>query len=151
MYGPHFGALYTRGESHSKLSSQAHYFLPAQTGSPYKLQPGGPGYERSYSATAVLEYLNSLSPSGDDLDGAFERIAHQEGEIMKPLMDCLLSPEMKARGVRVLGPESADPKIRAPTISFVVVGDRPVRSPDIVKQFDALGDVSVVSVHICVA
>lgn len=61
---------------------------------------------------------------------------------MHLLMDCLLSPEMQARGVRVLGPESADPKIRAPTISFVVVGDRPVRSPDVVKQFDALGNVS---------
>jgi hypothetical protein len=89
--------------------------------------------------TAVLEYLESL---GGDLEAGFTRIAEHEGNLMRPLMECLLSPEMQKRGVRVLGPESADPKVRAPTISFVVVGEKAVRSPDIVKQFDVLGDVS---------
>jgi hypothetical protein len=95
----------------------------------------------------VLEYLYSLSPSGNDLDAAFDLIAQHEGEIMRPLMECLLSPEMHKRGVRVIGPESVDPKVRAPTISFVVVGDNPVRSPNIVKQFDALGTVSLFEIN----
>jgi hypothetical protein len=114
-------------DSHNKLSSLAHYFLPAHEGSPYKLQPGGLGYERSYAVTAVLEHLYSLSPSGNDLDAAFDLIAQHEGEIMRPLMECLLSPEMHKRGVRVIGLESVDPKVRAPTISFVVVGDNPLQ------------------------
>ncbi|QRV92756.1 aminotransferase class-V protein [Ceratobasidium sp. AG-Ba] len=141
VYGPHSSALYTRAESHRKLTSLAHYFLPVHEGSPYKLQPGGNGYERSYSVTAVLEYLESIG--GGDLGTAFDRIAEHEGALMRPLMECLLSPEMKKRGIRVLGPETADPKIRAPTISFVVQGETPIRSPEVVKQFDVLGDVGI--------
>ncbi|KAG8757842.1 hypothetical protein FRC11_004242 [Ceratobasidium sp. 423] len=142
VYGPHSSALYTRADSHNQLRSLAHYFLPANEGSPYKLQPGGPGYERSYSVTAVLDYFYSLSPSGD-LPAAFDLIAQHEADIMRPLMECLLSPEMYNRGVRIVGPESADPKVRAPTISFVVVGDNPVRSQDVVKKFDELGNVGI--------
>ncbi|KAG8689320.1 hypothetical protein FRC09_012473 [Ceratobasidium sp. 395] len=142
LYGAHSAALYTRAESHRKLASLAHYFLPIHEGSPYKLQPGGPGYERSYAVTAVLEYLESLGAS-ENLESGFARIAEHEAKIMRPLMECLLSPEMQKRGVRIVGPESADPKVRAPTISFVVVGNNPVRSPDIVKEFDALGDVGI--------
>ncbi|KAG9089106.1 hypothetical protein FRC06_001717 [Ceratobasidium sp. 370] len=141
VYGLHSAMLYTRAESHNKLISLTHYFLPAHEGSSYKLHPGGIGYERSYAITAVLEYLESLGTG--DLGSAFARIAEHEAELMRPLMECLLSPEMKKRGVRVLGPESADPEVRAPTISFVVVGDNPIRSPDVVKLFDALGDVGI--------
>ncbi|KAG9127777.1 hypothetical protein FRC07_009365 [Ceratobasidium sp. 392] len=141
VYGPHSAALYTRAESHRKLTSLAHYFLPVHEGSPYKLQPGGPGYERSYAITAVLEYLQSLG-SGE-LEPAFTRIAAHEAALMRPLIECLLSPEMRERGVRLLGPESADPNVRAPTISFVVVGDNTVRSQDVVKQFDVLGNVGI--------
>ncbi|KAF8755310.1 Aminotransferase class-V [Rhizoctonia solani] len=143
VYGPHSAALYTRADSHKQLHSLAHYFLPTGEGSPYKLQPGGPGYERSYAATAVLEYLYSLSPSGDDLSSAFDSIGQHEADIMRPLIEFLVSPEAYNRGVRIVGPESADPQVRAPTISFVVVGDKPVRSPDIVKKFDELGDVGI--------
>ncbi|KAG8738134.1 hypothetical protein FRC10_007256 [Ceratobasidium sp. 414] len=139
VYGLHSAALYTRAESHNKLTSLAHYFLPTHEGSPYKLHPGGNGYERSYAITAVLESLESLGTG--DLESAFARIAEHEAELMRPLMQCLLSPGMKKRGVRVLGLESANPKVRAPTISFVVVGDNPLRSPDVVKQFDAFGDI----------
>ncbi|GAB1520960.1 hypothetical protein RhiTH_004049 [Rhizoctonia solani] len=143
VYGPHSAALYTRADSHKQLHSLAHYFLPTNEGSPYKLQPGGPGYERSYAVTAVLEYLYSLSPSGNDLSAAFDSIARHEADIMRPLIEFLLSPEAYNRGVRIVGPESADPQVRAPTISFVVVGDKPVRSPDIVKKFDELADVGI--------
>ncbi|CAE6441107.1 unnamed protein product [Rhizoctonia solani] len=143
VYGLHSSALYTRADSHKQLHSLAHYFLPTNEGSPYKLQPGGPGYERSYAISAVLEYFYSLSPSGDDLSTTFDLIAQHEADLMRPLLECLLSPEMYNRGVRIVGPESMDPKIRAPTISFVVVGDKPVRSQDIVKKFDELGDVGI--------
>ncbi|CAE6444486.1 unnamed protein product [Rhizoctonia solani] len=143
VYGLHSSALYTRADSHKQLHSQAHYFLPKDEGSPYKLQPGGAGYERSYAVTAVLEYFYSLSPSGNDLSAAFNLIAQHEADIMRPLMECLLSPEMYNRGVRIVGPESLDPEVRAPTISFVVVGDKPIRSQDIVKKFDELGNVGI--------
>ncbi|KAH7322062.1 pyridoxal phosphate-dependent transferase [Rhizoctonia solani] len=117
VYGPHSSALYTRADSHKQLHSLAHYFLPS----------------------AVLEYFQSLSSSGNDLSAAFDLIAQHEADVMRPLMECLLSPEMYNRGVRIVGPESADAQVRAPTISFVVVGDKPVRSQDVVKKFDELG------------
>ncbi|KDN45036.1 hypothetical protein RSAG8_05209, partial [Rhizoctonia solani AG-8 WAC10335] len=125
VYGPHSSALYTRADLHKQLHSLAHYFLPTDEGSPYKLQPGGPGYERSYAVTAVLDYFYSLSTSGDDLSTAFDLITQHEADIMRPLMG------------------SMDPKVRAPTISFVVVGDKPARSQDVVKKFDELGDVGI--------
>ncbi|CAE6350150.1 unnamed protein product [Rhizoctonia solani] len=143
VYGLHSSALYTRADSHKQLHSLAHYFLPKGEGSPYKLQPGGPGYERSYAITAVLEYFYSLSPSGNDLSTAFDLIAEHEAGLMHPLMECLMSPEMYNRGVRIVGPESKDPTVRAPTISFVVVGDKPMRSQDVVKKFDELGNVGI--------
>jgi len=145
VYGPHTSILYSKKASlDGSVSSLAHYFLKS-----YKLQPGGPGYELTYATTGVLSYFLGLAPTAnsetakDTLHHAFERIARYEGELMKPLLEYLLSK--KERGVRIVGPESADPAIRAPTVSFVIVSEdgktKRVKSRDVVAQFDALGDV----------
>lgn len=138
VYGPHASALYVRKQAllHS-LSSLAHHFLNVDA-KPYKLQPGGPGYEVVYGCTAVPPYLRGLAPSGD-LQSAFKLIARHEQSLIKPLLSFLKSKE--ERGVRIVGEEHASAN-RIPTVSFVVVGDRAIKSQYIVEIFDKKGEVS---------
>lgn len=137
VYGPHIGALYTRASSlSSSLNSLAHHFLKVDDRS-YKLQPGGPGYELVYGLTAISEYLRKLSPARS-LTDTFEQFGRYEQSLIIPLLTFLKSKE--ARGVRIVGEERAG-MTRVPTISFVVVGDRAIKSRDVVKAFDKKGKV----------
>ncbi|KAG8897004.1 hypothetical protein FRC00_004940, partial [Tulasnella sp. 408] len=116
-----------------------------------KLQLGGPGYEVTYGTTGVPPYLPSLAGNvgvGDRseselLNEAFRRIAAHEENLMKPIIGFLLSEEVKKAGVRIVGPESADEEVRAPTISFVVVGQdgktKRLQSTDVVAESDYRG------------
>jgi selenocysteine lyase/cysteine desulfurase len=132
IYGPHIGALYTRASSlQTSITSVVHHFLSYDTKS-LKLQPGGPGYELVYSCTGIVEYLRSLAPSGS-LEDAFSAIAEHEQTLVQPLLSYLKS--QGSRGVKIVGDEGSGLS-RAPTVSFVVAGDRPIASRDIVKVFD---------------
>ncbi|KAI0326182.1 PLP-dependent transferase [Cubamyces sp. BRFM 1775] len=139
VYGPHASVLYARSTSlqHS-LSSLAHHFLKVDA-KPYKLQPGGPGYELVYGCTGVPPYLRSLTPEGT-LKAAWTAIAQHEQSLLEPLLAYLRAK--RERGVRIVGDEGAGLG-RVPTVSFVVVGERAIRSPDVVKAFDAKGNVGI--------
>jgi selenocysteine lyase/cysteine desulfurase len=140
VYGPHTSVLYVRASVlKSSVASLAHHFLDVDTKS-YKLQPGGPGYELVYGSTGVVDYLLSLTPA-NDLMKTFEAIAVHEQELLKPLLAYLTDPARRERGVRIVGDEKPGPT-RVPTISFVVVGQNPLKSKDIVKVFDQKGGVS---------
>ncbi|KAH9918698.1 PLP-dependent transferase [Amylocystis lapponica] len=139
VYGPHASALYVRAPAMTgSLTSLAHHFLKVDM-KPYKLQPGGPGYELVYGCTAVPPYLRGLAASGTLAD-AFALIATHEQKLVGLMLDCLRSKH--ARGVRIVGDEFAGPS-RVPTISFVVVGERAMRSEDMVAAFDAKGGVGI--------
>ncbi|KAI0318606.1 PLP-dependent transferase [Amylostereum chailletii] len=139
VYGPHISALYARGSSiQSSLGSLAHHFLPVDAVS-YKLMPGGPGYEVVYGTTGVLPYLLSLTPEGT-LQSSFDAVAKHEQTLVEPLLEFLRSQE--PRGVRIVGEEGAGLG-RVPTISFVVTGDRPIKSKDVVQVFDKKGGVGI--------
>ncbi|EPS95769.1 hypothetical protein FOMPIDRAFT_1053861 [Fomitopsis schrenkii] len=139
VYGPHASVLYARtlALTHS-LSSLAHHFLAVDT-RPYKLEPGGPGYELVYGCTAVPPYLKALTPAGT-LEAAIDAVAAHEQTLLKPLLAYLRSKA--ARGVLIVGDEFEGPS-RVPTVSFVVVGERPIRSKDVVKAFDERGNVGI--------
>lgn len=153
VYGPHTSVLYTRLAATSSLTSQMHYFFGPHLQGAAKLQPGGPGYELTYASTGVLPYFLALGTTtltngeSDEakLKRAFEGIAAQEEALMRPLIDFLVSK--KDRGVRIVGLESADRTIRAPTISFVIVREGTVESKttskEVVARFDAVGKVGI--------
>lgn len=144
VYGPHIATLYTRKQSvQNSLSALTHDFLPFDSTS-LKLQPGGPGYELAYAVTAIPEYLRSLTPSGT-LEDAFKSIADHEQSLVQPLLAYLKSQE--ARGVHIVGDENAGLS-RVPTISFVVQGERPISSRDVVKVFDSKGNVCLLSLPV---
>lgn len=142
MYGAHLATLYARSESlQFSVASLAHHFLQVE-GKGYRLQgPSGPLYELAYSASAVVPYLLSLSKSGSFTD-SFASIAAHEQSLLTPLLDFLRAPAQFARGVRVVGSDSVDIS-RVPTVSFVVAGQRPMRSKDLVSLFDREGGVGI--------
>jgi hypothetical protein len=85
-----------------------------------------------------------LSPSNaNSLDASFEAIAIHEQQLLKVLLGFLTDPEQVERGVRVVGDEKVGMS-RVPTVSFVVTGQRAMKSKDIVKVFDAKDGVSAV-------
>ncbi|KAH8110405.1 PLP-dependent transferase [Phellopilus nigrolimitatus] len=145
VYGPHVSALYARRAALTgSLQSLAHHFL-AVAASAAKLAPGGHGYELPYAAARVLPYLRSLSPAGAGagaLDDAFARVAAHERALLRVLLGFLAGAEARARGVRVVGREEVD-EARAPTVSFVVAGERAVRSRDVVAYFDQRGQMGI--------
>ncbi|KAI0827534.1 PLP-dependent transferase [Trametes gibbosa] len=139
VYGPHTSVLYARATSlQNSLSSLAHHFLKVDN-KPYKLQPGGPGYELVYSCTSVPPYIRSLTSEGT-LEAAWAAVAQHEQSLVTPLLAYLRSKA--PRGVRIVGDEGAG-ITRVPTVSFVVGGEKPIRSPDVVKAFDAKGNVGI--------
>lgn len=160
--------MYIRSTELANLSRITHHFhTPQYDLVPYKLQPGGRGYESVYAAAPVLSYLYALSlpvserkfippeellkvKSTSELREALGRTsalfeAH-ERTLMEPLLEFLTSPRMYARGVRVVGPESCT--ARAPTVAFVVVGANGTQAGnisgrEIVEEVDKLGTVSM--------
>jgi len=149
VYGPHNACLYVRDRSlESSLKPLTHHFLPVE-GKAYQLQPGGPGYELVYACTAVLPYFLSLSstpsPSTEEnvkaaLNDAFTRIEEHEHKLIEPLLAYLRSK--KDRGVLIVGDEQ-NAANRVPTISFVVHGQKPLSSKEVVSHFDKMGDVGI--------
>ncbi|KAF6763695.1 pyridoxal phosphate-dependent transferase [Ephemerocybe angulata] len=106
--------------SDNSVSPLVHHFIKADDIS-YKLQPGGPGYETVYATTGVNQYLLSLTPA-NDLNASFAAIAAHEQTLL----------ETDTVGLN-----------RAPTISFVVVGEHAMQSKDVVKDFDAEGKAGI--------
>lgn len=139
LYGPHISGLYVKASALEKsVSKIVHHFLDVNTVA-YKLQPGGPGYELVYGTTGVLAYLQSLGPTGS-LKDTFDAIAQHEQVILEPLLGFLTAKEQWDRGVRIVGEEMTGLS-RVPTVSFVVVGQRPLSSKRIVEIFDSRGGV----------
>ncbi|KAG0695145.1 pyridoxal phosphate-dependent transferase [Suillus ampliporus] len=143
VYGAHNAAAYVRSAAlQTSLTSIAHDFLKVDN-EPYKFQPGGPGYELVYAATAVVPYLKSLTPE-DDLTASFNAIANHEQELLAPLLLFLTGAKQVDRGVRIVGTSDINLS-RVPTVSFVVIGQNAIKSKDIVGAFDKKGGVSLTS------
>ncbi|KAH7922542.1 PLP-dependent transferase [Leucogyrophana mollusca] len=141
IYGAHNAAFYIRSSTlQSSLTSIAHHFLKVDS-KPYKVQPGGPGYELVYGATGVLPYLQSLTPA-NDLEASFNAIALHEQTLVKSLLTFLTDAKQVERGVRVVGQSKVELS-RVPTISFVVVGQNAIKSKDIVGIFDNKGGIGI--------
>ena len=132
MYGPHVSVLYARRASLTgSLTSLGHHFLRIDD-KPYKLQPGGPGYELPWGCTPVVPYLKALTPSGT-LEDAWAAVARHEQTLLAELLGYLRGKY--DRGVRIVGDER-EGETRVPTVSFVVGGERAMRSRDVVAAFD---------------
>ncbi|HVP14194.1 MAG TPA: aminotransferase class V-fold PLP-dependent enzyme [Terriglobales bacterium] len=126
VFGPHLGMLYGKRELLRRLKSQNHFFY-SEDDFPAKLEPGSVVHELAASLDAIPEYLLALDErlgapdglsEGARLDRVYSAIAAHETALARPLLEFLRDRP----GVRVLGPATADPITRAPTISFAVEG-----------------------------
>ena len=125
LYGPHLALLYGKREHFEKAAPLNHFFLDDAL--PLKLNPGGPNHELTAGLAGITAYLDALHahhegetnlPLRDRLARVFARAAAHEEALGAPLVDFLSA----RRGVRLIGPPTADRTRRAPTFSFAVEG-----------------------------
>ena len=132
-YGPHQSVMWGRKDLWMQVKGQSHFFIGEDV-VPYKLEPGGPNHELASSLIAIPEYFSKLAAAHgledaeDPVDAIFEHIAAHEESLAQPLMDFL----QDRKGIRVIGPESADRKIRVPTVAFTVEGRKASEIPPLV-------------------
>ena len=137
-YGPHLGLIYAKREHMEKISNQGHFFNQSKLGK--RLTPAGPNHAEIGCAGGIVDYFDDVYHHHFDQDDAdlrqrieavFTLFGDQEQQLMTPLMDCLTGKS----GVKVIGINSADHRLRAPTIAFY---SEKIKSADIAKAlFDA--------------
>jgi cysteine desulfurase family protein (TIGR01976 family) len=119
VFGPHLGLAHLRPELLARIANQNHFFVRGQ-GS-YELMPGNVCHELAASVGAIVDYLRQLDRrhGGEGtIDGAFACIRTHEAALVAPLL-AFLSEHPR---VRVIGPTTADPALRVPTVAFTVDG-----------------------------
>jgi cysteine desulfurase family protein (TIGR01976 family) len=125
VYGPHHALLYGKRDLLLNLPGFNHDFIgPEQV--PYKFQPGGANYELSYSTLGLKDYFHHLShhhnegdePLRQQLIHSFERITDHEARLSQRLLG-FLNDQPK---VKIIGPTTANPAVRVPTIAFTIDG-----------------------------
>ncbi|KAG9311445.1 pyridoxal phosphate-dependent transferase [Chiua virens] len=126
VYGAHNAAFYIRTTAlQSSLKSLSHHFLVLDN-HPMKIQVGGPGYELVHGASW----------------SSFAAIAEHEQSLVRTLLSFLTDKQQYDRGVRLFGTSAIDLS-RVPTVSFVVVGQRAIKSKDVVAEFDKEGNIGI--------
>ncbi len=137
VYGPHHALLYGKRDLLLELPGFNHDFIgPEQV--PYKFQPGGANYELSYSTLGLKDYFVNLclhhQAPGDALRHhlvhSFDRITNHEAQLSQRLLEFLTTRS----DVKIIGPRTADPQVRVPTIAFTIEG---VPSATVPPQADA--------------
>lgn len=119
VYGPHVGLCFARRELLQGFAGQNHGFITNEWLT-YKFTPGNVNHELVAALPGVVEYLEGLTDAGT-LDAAFEAIAEHEATIVAPLIDFL----GERSDVTIIGPATADPSVRVPTVAFSVEGKHP--------------------------
>lgn len=101
----------------------------SSTGTPTKVDynalysdAGSAGYGASHGAgkEGKGDSAKQLQALQKSLDESYAAIIAQERELLAELIGFLTSDKMRAKGVRIVGTESADPTVRAPTVSFIL-------------------------------
>ena len=137
VYGPHYSLLYGKKEILESLPGINHYFIGEEE-LPYKFQPGNVNFELTYGSMGVMDYFSAIYSqlSGkpptvpfETLTYIFNKISLHEEKLSGLLLDFLKTK----KSFRIIGPSSADARVRVPTISFVVEGNN---SRDITLKTD---------------
>ena len=126
FYGPHAAVLYAKRERIQEVENQSFFF---RDDVPSRINPGGPNYEQTAAFVGVGDYFDALyhrhfpTPENDPHARAravFGLFADQEERLATRFLDFLNAKT----GVRLVGPNTVDARLRAPTFSFLVDGRR---------------------------
>lgn len=123
-FGPHLAVMVGRSDRLAALANINHDFF-GRDDVPYKLQPGGPNYELTYGCSGIVDYLEALGvhhgATGDSralIEASYRHMTEHEHALTARLLDYLAGK----RGVKIMGPTTADPAVRNATVSFAVDG-----------------------------
>lgn len=119
VYGPHVGLCFARRELLEGFAGQNHAFI-TNAYLTYKFTPGNVNHELVSALPGIVEYLEGLTPAGT-LESSFDAIARHESQLIAPLISFLADRS----DTRIIGPATADPQARVPTVAFVVDGMSP--------------------------
>ncbi len=132
LYGPHLSLLYGKREHLVRAHNNNHYFLADEV--PLKLNPSGPNHELTAALSGITDYFDILHqhhfPESnlalhDRIKQVYGLMADHEERISAPFVEFLRAKE----GVRLIGRQTADQALRAPTFSFTVAGRRAEEIP----------------------
>jgi selenocysteine lyase/cysteine desulfurase len=111
VYGPHISMLYASRQAQEKMGSLGHFFKAGDT-LDEKIGLAGASYELLQSIPAVVDYI------GPSNSAAWDAISKHEEVLQSTLLEYLNSrPD-----ITVIGETSSDPKLRVPTVSFIIKG-----------------------------
>jgi selenocysteine lyase/cysteine desulfurase len=126
VFGPHMGCLYGKKELLQEAKGQYHYFI-GEDETAKKLNPAGPQHEMIAALTGIADYFEALavhhlSQPPNDFHGRVKAVmeiatAHEETLARRFAEFAAAKP-----GLRLIGPESGEATVRAPTFSFLVDG-----------------------------
>jgi cysteine desulfurase family protein (TIGR01976 family) len=128
VFGPHLGLLYGKRERLLAAHAQNHFFI-GEDKIPLKLNPGGPNHELTAALAGVGDYFEAVhahhfdDPANSFTDRAkrvFSLFSRHEEKLAARFLDFLGTKPT----VRLIGRNTPDAAVRAPTFSFVVK-DRP--------------------------
>lgn len=123
VYGPHMAILCGSKDAFAGLVGANHYFVP-ESDVAYRFELGGVSHEGCAGLLGTRDYfarVAGVSPA--DLDRAgVERAYRAFAAWEQAPMQTLLGALSRRHDVRLIGPATADPGVRVPTVSFVVRG-----------------------------
>jgi len=125
-YGPHLALLYGQRRHLLAARSQNHFFID-ETSLPAKLEPGSSNHELTASLPAILAYFEALDAhhfpgAGGERAKRLTRVAALLRQHEERLAGRLIEFLESKKNIRIIGPVTADGRVRVPTISFVVDG-----------------------------
>ncbi len=134
-YGPHLALLYGKPELLRAARNQNHFFYEEDQ-VPGKFEPGNVSHELVAALPAIPHYFEQLASRHGlaGAGGADTLIRKHEAQLASRLLDFLTSRS----NVRVLGPTTADPDVRVPTLAFLLedAAGRARKSSDIPPLLD---------------
>lgn len=121
VYSVHQGLLYLSPELAAALPAQGHGFNANYPNK--RFAPAGPDHAQIAAAGGVLDYVEALDGTVDDVFGAARRVSEawqtHERNLIRPVLDLL----REHPAARLIGPDHADTDLhRAPTVAFVPAG-----------------------------
>jgi cysteine desulfurase family protein (TIGR01976 family) len=137
VFGPHMAVLCGSEEAFAGLVGSNHYFVP-ENDVAYRFELGGVSHEGCAGLLGTRDYFARVAGvTGEALDRsgierAYSCFAAWEREPMQVLVDAVQSRP----GLRLIGPGTADPGVRVPTVSFLAHGRR---SREVVLACNARG------------
>lgn len=121
-FGPHVGLMYTSPEVLGRATNQGHFFNAEKTS--HRLTPAGPDHASIAACAGIIDYYDEVfrhhfgTTDSVGLRERITRVFQLFGEHEQKLMEPLVNYIGSHTDFRLIGSDSADHSVRAPTVAF---------------------------------